>query len=229
AKLEEGGLATVTGIWSHFACSDEPDHPANDAQEQVFRWAVDLAERSGLSPEVRHLCNSAGALTRPSSWFDLVRCGIAAYGLTPMPAVASSSELGLRPVMTAQARLAMVKPVRAGAGVSYGHTYVAQHDTTVGVVPVGYGDGIPRHGSSRAPVLAAGRVRKIAGRVCMDQFVVELAEDDAQAGDPVVLFGPGDDGEPTAQDWADACGTISYEIVTRIGGRMQRRYVGGGA
>jgi alanine racemase len=226
---EQAGEVTVTGIWSHFACSDEPDHPANDAQEEVFRWALDLAERSGLRPEVRHLCNSAGALTRPSSWFDLVRCGIAAYGLTPMPEVASADDLGLVPAMTVQSRLAVVKGVRAGSGVSYGHTYVTAHDTTVGVVPVGYGDGIPRHASSKAPVLAAGQVRPIAGRVCMDQFVLDLGDADAAAGDPVVLFGPGKDGEPTAQEWAEACGTINYEIVTRIGGRMQRRYVGGSA
>ncbi len=223
---ERSGEVRVTGVWSHFACSDEPEHPANDAQEEVFRWAVDLAERSGLRPEVRHLCNSAGALTRPSSWFDLVRCGIASYGLTPMPDVAGSDELGLVPAMTVQCRLAMVKGVRAGSGVSYGHTYVTQHDTTVGVVPVGYGDGIPRHASSKAPVLAAGQVRPIAGRVCMDQFVLDLGDSDAEPGDEVVLFGPGKDGEPTAQDWAEACGTINYEIVTRIGGRMQRRYVG---
>ncbi len=223
---ERAGEIAVTGIWSHFACSDEPEHPANDAQEEVFRWALDLAEQSGLRPEVRHLCNSAGALTRPSSWFDLVRCGIAAYGLTPMPEVASSDDLGLIPAMTVQSRLAVVKDVRAGSGVSYGHTYVTPHDTTVGVVPVGYGDGIPRHASSKAPVLAAGQVRPIAGRVCMDQFVLDLGESDAAPGDPVVLFGPGKDGEPTAQDWAEACGTINYEIVTRIGGRMQRRYVG---
>ena len=226
---ETAGEVKVTGIWSHFACSDEPEHPANDAQEEVFRWALDLAERSGLRPEVRHLSNSAGALTRRSSWFDLVRCGIAVYGLTPMPEVASSAELGLVPAMTVQGRFAVVKDVRAGSGVSYGHTYRTAHDTTVGVVPMGYGDGIPREGSSKAPVLAAGRVRPIAGRVCMDQFVLDLGGDDAAAGDPVVLFGPGDHGEPTAQDWADACGTISYEIVTRIGGRMQRRYVGEGA
>jgi alanine racemase len=226
---EAAGEVRVTGIWSHFACSDEPDHPANDAQEQVFRWALELAERSGLRPEVRHLCNSAGALTRPSSWFDLVRVGIAAYGLTPMPQVASAAELGLVPAMTVQARLAVVKDVRAGSGVSYGHTYLTAHDTTVGVVPAGYADGIPRHASSQAPVLAAGQVHPIAGRVCMDQFVLDLGDAEAEAGDRVVLFGPGRDGEPGAQDWADACGTISYEIVTRIGGRMQRRYVGGGA
>lgn len=229
AGAERAGEVRVTGIWSHFACSDEPDHPANDAQEEVFRWAVDLAERSGLTPEIRHLANSAATLSRPSSWFDAVRCGIACYGLTPMPEVASAEELGLVPAMTVRSRLAVVKGVRAGSGVSYGHAYVTPHDTTVGVVPVGYGDGVPRHGSSTAPVLAAEQVRRIAGRVCMDQFVLDLGDADAAPGDPVVLFGTGRDGGPTAQDWADACGTISYEIVTRIGGRMQRRYTGAGA
>jgi alanine racemase len=113
--------------------------------------------------------------------------------------------------------------------VSYGHTYVTPKPTTVAVVPVGYGDGIPRHGSSAAPVLAAGARRRIAGRVCMDQFVIDLDDDVAQPGDEVVLFGPGTDGEPTAQDWADAAGTISYEIVTRIGGRFTRTYAGADA
>ena len=229
AKAERDGTLLVTGVWSHFACSDEPDHPANDAQEKVFRWAVELAERSGLRPEVRHLCNSAGALTRPSSWFDLVRCGIAAYGLTPMPEVASSDDLGLIPAMTVQSRLAVVKDVRAGSGVSYGHTYVTPAETTVGVVPAGYGDGVPRHASSRAELFASGARRPLLGRVCMDQVVIDLDDADAVPGDPVVLFGPGVHGEPTAQDWADACGTISYEIVTRMGGRLARRYINGGA
>jgi alanine racemase len=216
-------------VWSHFACSDEPDHPANDVQEQAFRSALKVADAAGLTPEVRHLCNSAGAVTRPSSWFDLVRCGIATYGLTPVPGVLSSTQLDLVPAMTVRGRLALVKPVPAGSGVSYGHTYVTHEDTTIAVVPMGYGDGIPRHGSSTAQVLVAGQVRTIAGRVCMDQFVLDLDGAEARAGDPVVLFGTGAGGEPTAQDWADACGTISYEIVTRVGGRMTRRYVGAGA
>jgi len=226
AELERAGSVQITGIWSHFACSDEPEHPANDAQEQAFRSALKVVDAAGLTPEVRHLCNSAGAVTRPSSWFDMVRCGIAAYGLSPIPAVANSTQLGLVPVMTVRGRFALVKRVPRGSGISYGHTYVTDKDTNVGVVPMGYGDGIPRHASSRAPVLAAGRVRSIAGRVCMDQFVVDLGNDEAAAGDPVVLFGTGANGEPTAQDWAEACDTISYEIVTRIGGRLARRYVG---
>jgi alanine racemase len=229
AQAEDSGAIRVTGIWSHFACSDEPEHPANDKQEAAFRAALAVAEDAGLDPEVRHLANSAGALLRPSSRFDLVRCGIASYGLSPAPQVHTAAELGLVPAMTAQARLALVKRIPAGSGVSYGHTYHTAKDTTVGVVPVGYGDGVPRHGSNTAPVLAAGAWRTVAGRVCMDQLVLDLGDDKADAGDPVVLFGSGADGGPTAQDWADACGTISYEIVTRIGGRMTRRYVGTGS
>ncbi len=225
AEAERAGAVRVTGIWSHFACSDEPAHPANDAQERVFRVALDVAAAHGLRPEVRHLANSAAALLRPSSRFDLVRCGIASYGLSPAPDLVTSERLGLVPAMTVRSRLAVVKRIAAGSGVSYGHTYVTERDTTVGVVPVGYGDGVSRHASSRARVLVGGRQHRVAGRICMDQFVVDLGDDEAAPGDEVVLFGPGGHGEPTAQDWAEACGTIAYEIVTAIGGRMQRRYV----
>ena len=220
---EEAGSWRVTGIWSHFACSDEPEHPANDAQEAAFERALQVAAAAGLDPEVRHLANSAAAILRPSSRYDLVRTGLASYGLDPAPG--RTPDLGLVPAMTARATLAMSKQVAAGAGVSYGHTWVADTDTTLGLVPVGYGDGIPRHASNHAEVLAGGKRRTIRGRVCMDQFVVGLDGDLLEAGEDVVLFGPGRDGEPTAQDWAEASGTISYEIVTRIGGRMTRRYV----
>jgi len=220
---EQDGDIVVTGVWSHFACSDEPDHPSNDAQEKVFLWALDEAADAGLRPEVRHLANSAAALLRPSSRFDLVRCGIASYGLDPAPG--HTSDLGLVPAMTVWAQLAMVKRIPAGAGVSYGHTWVAESPTTVGLVPAGYGEGVPRHASDTAEVWAAGARRPIRGRICMDQFVVDLDDADAVAGDPVVLFGPGSDGEPTAQDWAEACGTINYEIVTRVGGRFRREVV----
>ena len=225
ADAEQEGALRVTGIWSHFACSDEPDHPANDAQEKAFVQALKVVDAFAIEPEVRHLSNSAGALLRPWSAYDLVRCGIASYGLSPAPDVVTSGEVGLVPAMTARARLALVKRVPAGASVSYGHTWTAQRDSTLGLVPVGYGDGVPRHASSRAHVLAAGAQRPVAGRVCMDQLVVDLGDGTAEAGDPVVLFGDGRDGAPTAQDWAEACGTISYEIVTRIGGRFVRRHV----
>jgi alanine racemase len=225
ADAEQTGAVQVTGIWSHLASSDDPRDPANDAQEKAFVRALQVLDSVGIEPEVRHLSNSAGALLRPWSTYDLVRCGIASYGLSPAPDVVTSAELGLVPAMTARARLAMVKRLPAGASVSYGHTWTAERDTTVGLVPVGYGDGVPRHASSTAHVLAAGARRLVAGRVCMDQLVVDLEDGRAEAGDPVVLFGTGEDGAPTAQDWAEACDTISYEIVTRIGGRFLRRHV----
>ncbi len=223
AAHEAGGRVRVTGIWSHFAASDEPAHPANDMQETAFREALRLAAEAGLDPEVTHLANSAAAVLRPSSHFDLVRCGIASYGLDPAPGV--SPRLGLRPAMTVRARLVMSKAVHAGDGVSYGHTWVADRDTTVGVVPAGYGEGVPRAAGNTASVRVGDDLRPIRGRVCMDQFVVELHGELPPPGTEVVLFGPGDDGEPTAQDWAEAVGTINYEIVTRIGGRLARRYV----
>ena len=218
---EERGDWAVTGIWSHFACSDQPDHPANDAQERAFRDALDLAHTQGLRPEVRHLSNSAAAILRPSARFDLVRCGISSYGLDPAPG--HTPDLGLRPAMTAVARLALTKDIAAGEGVSYGHIWHADHATRVGLVPVGYGDGVPRHAGNRAEVLVGDTRRPIRGRVCMDQFVVEIVDVDVAPGDLVTLFGTGQRGEPTAQDWAEWCGTISYEIVTRIGGRFERR------
>lgn len=223
ADHETSGRVRVTGIWSHFAASDEPAHPANDAQEAAFREALRLADAAGLDPAVTHLANSAAAILRPSSHFDLVRCGIATYGLDPAPGV--TPRLGLRPAMTVRAPLLMSKSIAAGDGVSYGHTWVAGHDTTVGVVPVGYAEGISRAAGNRASVWVEDSQRPVRGRICMDQFVVDLHGELPPPGTEVVLFGPGDRGEPTAQDWAEATGTISYEIVTRIGGRLARRHV----
>jgi len=220
---EADGSWRITGIWSHLAASDEPEHPANDAQERAFRQAIEVAE--GLTPEVRHLANSAAGILRPSSRFDLVRFGLASYGLDPAPGL--TPDLGFVPAMTVRAPLVSAKPIAAGAGVSYGHTWIAETATTVGLVPVGYGDGVPRHASNAAHVLVDGKQRVMRGRVCMDQFVVDLDGDLPPVGEDVVLFGPGRDGEPTAQDWAEAADTISYEIVTRIGGRLSRRYVEG--
>jgi alanine racemase len=222
---ESRGEVKVTGLWSHLACADEPGHPATEAQLGTFRDLVAYAEKAGVDPEVRHLANSAAALTLPETHFDLVRTGIAVYGISPSPELGTSAELGLRPVMTLAASLALVKQVPAGHGVGYGHRYATSADTTLGLVPVGYADGVPRHASGRGPVLVGGRRRTIAGRVAMDQFVVDLAGDRPEPGAEAVLFGPGDRGEPTAQDWADAADTIAYEIVTRIGTRVPRVYV----
>ncbi|MEV6315888.1 alanine racemase [Streptomyces sp. NPDC051776] len=225
---EAEGVLKVTGIWSHFACADEPGHPSIAAQLEVYRDAVAVAERVGLRPEVRHIANSPATLTLPESHFDLVRTGVAIYGVSPVPDVGSASDFGLRQVMTLSADIALVKRVPAGHGVSYGHQYLTPGETTLALIPVGYADGIPRHASGAGPVLVGGKWRTVAGRVAMDQFVVDLGGDSAEVGDEAVLFGPGDRGEPTAEDWARAAGTIAYEIVTRIGSRVPRVYVGEG-
>jgi alanine racemase len=223
AKAHADGVIEVVGVWSHFVYADVPDHPTNDAQLARFHDALAVAGRYGITPRYRHIANSAATLTRPDTHFDLVRAGIATYGLTPIP----GRDFGLRPAMTARARVMMTKRVPAGQGVSYGHTYATAAETTLAVVPLGYADGVPRAASNIAPIAVGGRVRRIAGRVCMDQVVVDCGDDEVAAGDVAVLFGPGDGGEPTADDWAQVCDTINYEIVTRFGSsRVPRHYVG---
>ncbi|MEU3221819.1 alanine racemase [Streptomyces sp. NPDC006976] len=223
---EQAGTVRVTGLWSHFACADEPGHPSITAQLATFRDMVAYAEKAGVEPEVRHIANSPATLTLPESHFDLVRTGIAMYGISPGPELGTAADFGLRPVMTLAASVALVKHVPAGHGISYGHHYTTAAETTLGLVPLGYADGIPRHASGRGPVLVGGVRRTIAGRVAMDQFVVDLDGDEVAAGSEAVLFGPGDRGEPSAEDWAEAAGTIAYEIVTRIGGRVPRVHRG---
>ncbi|WP_327703451.1 alanine racemase [Streptomyces decoyicus] len=225
---EAEGVLTVTGVWSHFACADEPGHPSIAAQLDVFHEALKTAETAGLRPEVRHIANTPALLTLPEAHFDLVRTGIGIYGISPSPEVGTSQELGLRPAMTLEASLASVKRVPGGHGVSYGHHYTTPGATALALIPLGYADGIPRHASGTGPVLVAGKRRTVAGRIAMDQFVVDLGGDSAEPGDPAVLFGPGDRGEPTAEDWAQVAGTIGYEIVTRIGTRVPRVYADSG-
>ncbi|MEV0177818.1 alanine racemase [Streptomyces sp. NPDC050625] len=222
---EREGLVRITGLWSHFACADEPGHPSIAAQLTLFREMLAYAEEQGVRPEVRHIANSPATLTLPETHFDLVRTGIALYGVSPSPEIGTPADFGLRPVMTLSASLALVKHVPGGHGVSYGHHYITPGETTLGLVPVGYADGIPRHASGTGPVLVGGKWRTVAGRVAMDQFVVDLGGDEPEVGSEAVLFGPGDRGEPTAEDWAQASGTIAYEIVTRIGTRVPRVYV----
>jgi alanine racemase len=220
-KAQADGLLELVGLWSHLGSADDPRDARTRRQVDAFRTALDVAERAGARPRVRHLANSAATLTLPEAHFDLVRPGIAVYGLWPDEPL---SPAGLRPAMTLAARLAQVKPAAAGQGVSYGHAYTTARPTRLGLVPLGYADGIPRGAGNTAPVLAAGRRRTIAGRVCMDQFVLDLGGDDASAGDEVLLFGPGDDGEPTAAQWARSLGTITNELVTGIGSRVPRVY-----
>jgi len=224
------GAVEVVGVWSHFALADAPRHPTVLAQRERFVEAAAELERAGIRPQLRHLANSAATLTNPDAHFDLVRPGLAVYGLSPVPDLGAPEDFGLREAMRVTARLALVKHAPAGQGVSYGHTYTTTEDTVLGLVPLGYADGIPRHAGSLGPVQVDGRRFTVAGRVCMDQFVLDLGPSYAgAAGDEVVVLGRGADGEPTAQDWAAAIGTINYEIVTRMSSRLPRVLVGEGA
>jgi alanine racemase len=214
----------IVGVWSHLVYADVPDHETTDLQLAAFIDALAVAERFGINPAVRHLANSAATLTRTDTHFDLVRPGIAVYGLSPVP----GRDFGLRPAMTVRSRVLLTKRVPAGQGVAYGHTYRTAAETTLALVPLGYADGVPRAAGNRAQVRLAGANRTIAGRVSMDQIVLDCGDDPVAAGDVAVLFGPGDDGSPTADDWAAAIDTINYEIVTRMGGvRVPRVYDGG--
>jgi alanine racemase len=226
AESEHAGALEVVGVWSHLAAADEPGHPSIPVQVEAFQRACEQARANGLEPTLRHLANSAGALVVPEARLDLVRVGIAAYGIDPAPGIAALAGVALRPVMRLRAQLVNVKQIPAGASVSYGWTWTAPAPTTIGLVPLGYGDGIPRHAGNRASVGWSGGRVPVRGRICMDQFVVELGAGHlAQAGEEVTVFGPGDHGEPTANDWAAWCDTIGYEIVTRIGSRVPRRYL----
>ena len=222
AKAVASGEIEVIGIWSHFAYADAPGHPTIAGQVATFGEAVEVARGLGVDPPLRHLANSAATLTLPAAHFDLVRPGIAVYGLSPVP----PEDFGLTPAMTLRSSVALTKRVPAGSGVSYGHVHVTSAETGLALVPLGYADGVPRAGTSVGPVQLGGRRYTVAGRVCMDQFVLDVGDDPVAAGDEVILFGSGRDGGPTAQDWADATGTISYEIITRVGSRVPRTYRG---
>ena len=217
----------VRGIMSHLASGDEPDHPLNDLQAQRFTAMLAEARSRGVDFEVAHLSNSPSTMTRPDLGFDMVRPGIAVYGLSPIP---ERGDLGLRPAMTLKCAVAMVKSVRAGEGVSYGHAWTAAVDTAVALLPIGYADGVYRTLSGRLAVLINGRSYNSVGRICMDQFMVDLGpgDTDVAEGDEAILFGPGTSGEPTAQNWADLLGTIHYEVVTSPRGRVLRTFTGNG-
>lgn len=220
AAAAEPGVEVVA-IWSHLACADEPGHPSIDQQAQRFQVAYDIARDAGLNP-LRHIANSAATLTRPDLHFDLVRPGIAIYGLNPVP-----QREDLRPAMTFRSQVVLTKRIQAGESVSYGQTWTAPRDTTLALVPAGYSDGVPRTLSGRMDVWLDGKRRQVVGRVCMDQLVVDCADEEPALGSEVVLFGTGAHGEPTAREWADTIGTIDYEIVTGMyRPRVRRRYQG---
>jgi alanine racemase len=219
SQARRDGSVEITGLWSHFASADDPGNPSIEAQLAAFKEALAAAESAGVTAPVRHIANTAAALDVPEARYDLVRVGGGCYGLATLPGGAPG---WLPPAMTLRARLALVKRVPAGTGVSYGHRYVTPRETTLGLVPLGYADGIPRTAAGLPLVFARGRRWPIAGTVCMDQFVVDFGDEPVAEGEEVLLFGPGGNGEPTAQEWGEALGTISYEIVTGIGARVPR-------
>ena len=219
---EEAGLLRVTGVFSHLSGTDAE---SDVAQADAFDRGLAQAARAGLDPELVHLAASGAALTLPRARYNTVRIGIAMYGVSPFPE-RDPGEFGLSPAMTLRSRVVAVRRIPQGQGVSYGHTYRAPRDTTLALVPVGYADGVPRQASGRAEVSIGGKRHPIAGRVAMDQIVIAVGDEPVQVGDDVVLFGDPATGAPSAEDWARAADTIGYEIVTRLGRRVTRRYVG---
>lgn len=213
----------LRGLMSHMVFADQPSNPINDLQAQRFNELLAYTRDQGVRFEVAHLSNSSATMSRPDLAYDLVRPGIAVYGLSPVP---ERGDMGLVPAMTLKCAVALVKSVRAGEGVSYGHTWIAEQDTTVALMPIGYADGVFRSLGGRLDVLINGRRRRGVGRVCMDQFLVDLGTGpvDVSEGDEAILFGSGTRGEPLAQDWADLIGTIHYEVVTSPRGRVTRTF-----
>jgi alanine racemase len=222
-RAQADDMIRVRGLMSHMVHADDPEHPTNDLQAQRFSELLGQARAHGVRYEIAHLSNSPAAMSRSDLAYDMVRPGIAVYGLSPIP---ERGQMGLVPAMTLRCSVALVKSVRAGEGVSYGHTWVAERDTALALMPIGYADGVYRALSGRIDVLINGRLRRSVGRICMDQFVVDLGPDGTgvHEGDTAVLFGPGTEGEPTAQDWADLLDTIHYEVVTSPRGRVTRVY-----
>lgn len=214
----------VEGVFSHFAFADDPGNPFVDEQIARFADAGERLARAGLEPQLRHLANSAAALTRPETHFDLARVGIATYGLSPGPALDGIVEL--EPAMSLKARIAMVKRAPAGSGVSYGLRYRLPADANLATLPVGYADGWPRGLTNRASVLIGGRRFPAVGTVCMDSFVVDLGDESCEVGDEAVLIGAQGRERITADEIAGALGTINYEVVTQVTGRVPRVFRG---
>jgi alanine racemase len=216
----------VIGIWSHFARADEPDELMNQEQLSLFEEKVNQAKAAGINAQFVHIANSAALFTNKSAHKNIIRSGIALFGLSPdVKTIGDSSSLGLKPAMKLKAKLNLVKEVKAGASVGYGGTVVLKSDTKLGVVALGYADGIPRNTNNLAGVFVDKKRAPIIGRVSMDQFVVDLGiTSSAKTGDEVIVFGDGSDGEYTVDEWAKAANTINYEIITRIGPRVPRIY-----
>ena len=225
-KAVKANEIKAIGIWSHFARADEPNEVMNKTQLDEFTQKVKQLNDAGVSPEFIHIANSAASLSNEAAHKNIVRWGIGLYGLSPdVINMGDSKSLGLKPAMKLFAKLQLVKAVKAGQSVGYGGTAITKSDTKLGVVTLGYADGVPRNANNSAGIFVAGKRAPIIGRVSMDQFVVDLGADSlAKTGDEVIVFGDGSQGEYTIDEWAKACGTINYEIVTRIGVRVPRIY-----
>ncbi len=221
ARLERIGKLRVVGIFSHLSNTSADDDRAALSR---FQEALALAARLGLTPPLTHIAASHAAIDLPEARLGCVRIGIAMYGLSPF-ADRSSADLGLRPAMTLRAAVAAVRRVPAGQGVSYGYTHRTDADTTLALVPLGYADGVPRAASGSGAVRIGGETFPVAGRIAMDQFVVDVGDHPIAVGDEALLFGDPTLGAPPVEAWADAANTINYEIVTRIGPRAVRREV----
>lgn len=218
ARLERIGKIEVQSLFSHVSGTSAAD---DLAQLAVFEEATTAARAAGLNPRFRHLAATHAALNYPQLRLDAVRVGIGIYGLSPASDT-PAADFGLRPAMTLRAGIANVKRVAAGEGVSYGFDYRAPRETTLALIPLGYADGVPRQASGAAPVVINGKRYTVVARIAMDQIVVDVGDDSVEVGDEAVLFGDPSTGVPSADEWADAAGTINYEIVTRIGHRVPR-------
>ena len=208
----------VVGIMGHLPCADRPGHAANALGRDRFAWGLRAARAAGLRPADHHLAATAATLSDPLSHHTMSRIGAGLVGID------ESGTVGLRPALTLTAPLVTIRSVPAGTAVGYGHTWTAGRATRLGLIPVGYADGLPRLASGRAEVWVAGTRAPVAGRISMDMTVVDLGPGSpAAVGDPVTVFGPGDHGEPTTAQWAGWAGTVEHEIVTGLSARLHRR------
>lgn len=218
----------IEGIWTHFSSADEADRTYTESQIAAFNMTLNLLAEAGYHFEMRHAANSAGTLDYPEAHFDAVRPGLIMFGMYPSADV--SRDVSLVPAMTLRSHLARVRVLPKGSAVSYGRTYTAPKDTRIGLVPIGYGDGYHRVLSNRGHVLVRGKVAPIVGRVCMDQFMVDLsAIPDARQDDEVVIIGKQGGAAVPAEEVAAAAGTINYEITTALARRLPRLYTKGGS
>ncbi|MFC7497368.1 MULTISPECIES: alanine racemase [unclassified Nocardioides] len=216
-RAEQRGELTVVGVMGHLGCADDPDDDCNALGRTRFAWAVEVARATGLRPRDRHLAATSATLTDPRAHHTMSRVGAGLVGIDP------TRTTDLRPAATLTAPVVQVRRVRAGTPVGYGHAHRTRSATYLGLIPVGYADGLPRAAAGRAEVLVRGVRRPVVGRISMDQAVVDLGGRGVDLGEIVTVFGPGTQGEPTVAEWADWAGTIEHEVVTGIGARVGRR------